>query len=107
MQIRKGDTVVVLSGAEKGKTGRVLTVYPKHGTVLVERVRLIKRHTKPGRKQNMQGGVVEREAPIPLAKVALIDPKTHKPTRVRMQYGSDGSKVRLATKSGAEIEKVR
>jgi len=107
MQIRKGDTVVVLSGAEKGKTGRVLTVFPKHGTVLVERVRLVKRHTKPGRKQNMQGGIVEREAPLPLSKVALIDPKTHKPTRVRMQYSADGSKVRLAARSGSAIAKVR
>ena len=107
MNIRKGDTVVVLSGAEKGKSGRVLTVFPGKGTVLVERVRLVKRHTKPGRKQNMQGGIVERELPIPLCKVALIDPKTHKPTRVRAQFSSDGSKVRIAARSGEVIEKSR
>jgi len=107
MNIRKGDTVVVLSGAEKGKTGRVLTVFPKKGTVLVERVRLIKRHTKPGRKQNMQGGIVERELPLPIGKVALIDPKSHKATRVRQEFQSDGSKVRVASRSGEVIEKTR
>ena len=107
MNIRKGDTVVVLSGAEKGKTGRVLTVYPKKGTVLVERIRLVKRHTKPGRKQNMQGGIVERELPLPLSKVALKDPKSDKPTRVRSEIQTDGSKVRVAVRSGAVVEKNR
>jgi large subunit ribosomal protein L24 len=107
MIIRKGDRVVVLSGAEKGKTGRVLTIYPEKKAALVERIRLVKRHTKPGRKQNMQGGIVERELPIPLCKLALIDPKTDKPTRVRSRIQGDGSKVRVAARSGEVIEKTR
>jgi large subunit ribosomal protein L24 len=85
----------------------VLTVFPDKGTALVERIRLVKRHTKPGRKQNMQGGIVEREVPIPLCKVALVDPKTHKATRVRSQFQSDGSKVRISTRSGEVVEKSR
>ena len=107
MHIRKGDTVVVLSGAEKGKSGRVLTVFPDKKTVLVERIRLVKRHTKPGRKGSTQGGIVERELPIPICKVALVDPKTHKPTRVRSRLQPDGSKVRIAVRSGEIIERTR
>jgi large subunit ribosomal protein L24 len=95
----------VLSGSEKGKIGRVLTVYPRKGTVVVERVRLIKRHTKPGRQQAVQGGIVEKEAPIAASKVALVDPRTSKATRVRHQYQADGSKVRLAARSGEVMEK--
>jgi large subunit ribosomal protein L24 len=105
MHIRKGDTVVVLSGADNGKSGRVIAVYPKKGTAIVERVRLVKRHTKPGRKGNMQGGIVERELPIRLCKIALMDPKTHKATRVRRELAADGTKTRIATGSGAAIEK--
>jgi large subunit ribosomal protein L24 len=104
MNIRKGDTVVVLSGAEKGKTGRVLSAYPKKGQVVVERVRLIKRHTKPGRQQAMQGGIIEKEAPIAASKVALIDPRTNKPTRIRNRYQADGSKVRMTARSGDVLE---
>lgn len=109
MNIKKGDTVVVLSGAEKGKTGRVLSVYPKKNQVLVERICLRKRHTKPGRKQATQGGIIEKELPIPASKVALIDPRsgrgTSKPTRVRYQFLSDGSKVRVAARSGEMLDK--
>jgi large subunit ribosomal protein L24 len=106
MYIRKGDTVVVLSGADAGKSGRVIAAFPKKGTVLVERVRLVKRHTKPGRKGNQQGGIVERELPIRVSKVSLIDPKTHKPTRVRREYAADGTSVRIAVGSGSVIEKA-
>lgn len=105
IDIRKGDTVVVLSGAHKGKTGRVLTVYPDKGAVIVERVQLVKRHTRKGGKGAPQGGIVEREAPIAISKVALIDPKTGLPTRVRTQYLPDGSKVRVSARSGETIEK--
>jgi large subunit ribosomal protein L24 len=106
MYIRKGDTVVVLSGADLGKSGRVIAVFPKKGTVLVERVRLVKRHTKPGRKGNQQGGIVERELPIRACKVGLMDPKTHKPTRVRREQAADGTSVRIAVRSGTVIEKT-
>ena len=103
--IKKGDTVVVLSGAEKGKTGRVLSVFPRQDRVIVERIRLIKRHTKPGGKGAPQGGIVEKEASIPLSKVALIDPKSGRATRIRHEYQDDGSKVRVSARSGDTIEK--
>jgi large subunit ribosomal protein L24 len=106
MQIKKGDMVVVLSGSEKGKTGRVLSVYPEKKAVLVERICLRKRHTKPGRKQAMQGGIIEKELPIPACKVALMDPRSGKATRVRKQVLADGSKVRIAAHSGEMLEKV-
>jgi large subunit ribosomal protein L24 len=106
MHIRKGDTVVVRSGADAGKSGRVIAVYPKKGTVIVERVRLVKRHTKPGRKGNAQGGIVERELPIRVCKLGLMDPRTHKPTRVRREYAADGTIVRVAVRSGNVIEKT-
>jgi large subunit ribosomal protein L24 len=106
MDFRKGDNVVVLSGAEKGKTGRVLSVDRKKMTLIIERVRLIKRHTKPGRQAAMQGGIIEKEAPIAACKVALLDPRSNKPTRLRTRILMDGSKVRVAAKSGEVIEKV-
>jgi large subunit ribosomal protein L24 len=106
MNIRKGDTVVVLSGANKGKTGTVLSVFPKKGTVVVERVRLAKRHTKPGRQGMAQGGIIEKEAAIAACKVAVIDPKTKRPTRIRRQISGDGSKVRVAVRSGEVIERA-
>jgi len=105
MDIRKGDNVIILSGADKGKTGRVLSVFPDKKTLIVERVRLIKRHTKPGQKGMQQGGIVEREAPIHVSKVALIDPRSGKATRVRHLFMADGSKVRAAAHSHEVIER--
>ena len=106
MNIKKGDTVIVLSGSEKGKTGRVLYVFPKENRIMVERVRLIKRHTKAGRKGTMKGGIVEKEAAIPTSKVAIIDPRSGKGTRIRNQFQTDGSKIRVAARSGETIEKA-
>ncbi len=106
--------MVVIRGDDKGKTGRVLSVDPKKKLVVVQRVRLLTRHQKPGRKQNIRAGEVEKEAPIPISAVALIDPKTNKATRVRAggagRSESDRettrrSKVRLSIKSGVEIER--
>jgi large subunit ribosomal protein L24 len=105
MDIKKGDMVVVLSGSEKGKTGRVLSTDPRNGMVLVERVRLMKRHTKAGRKQAMQGGIIEKELPLPACKVALVDPRSGKATRVRRQFLADGTKVRIAAHSGEMLDK--
>jgi large subunit ribosomal protein L24 len=103
--IQKNDTVIVLAGAEKGKTGRVLSVFPRKQQVLVERVALSKRHTKPGQKGQQQGGIIEKEAAIPISKVALIDPRSGRATRVRHQFLQDGSKIRSASGSGDVIEK--
>ena len=101
-KIKKGDSVVVLSGKDKGKTGTVAKVLPKDGKVVVEGVNMIARHRKPT-QQNPQGGIDRYEAPMHIAKVAVADPKDGKPTRVRIEE-RDGKKVRVAAKSGETID---
>ncbi len=101
-RIRKGDTVVVISGKDKNKQGKVLSVFPEHDRVVVEGVNIQKRHTKPTQRSR-EGGIFEREHPIHVSKVMPIDPETGKGTRVRTRVEADGSKVRLA-KSGKEIK---
>ena len=102
-KIKKGDSVVVLSGKDKGKTGTVTQVMPKDGKVLVEGVNVATRHRKPS-QTNPQGGIERREAPMHISKVAVADPKDGKPTRVRFETKKDGSKVRVAVKSGETID---
>ena len=101
-KIKKGDSVVVLSGKDKGKTGTVSKVLPKDGKVVVEGVNMIARHRKPS-QTNPQGGIDRYEAPMHIAKVAVADPKDGKPTRVRIEE-RDGKKVRVAAKSGETID---
>ena len=100
-KIRKGDQVVVLSGKDKGKTGEVTRAMPKDGKVIVAGVNIATRHRKPN-QANPQGGLERREAPMHVSKVAIADPKTGKPTRVRFET-RDGKKVRVAAKSGELI----
>jgi large subunit ribosomal protein L24 len=100
-RIRKGDEVQVISGKDKGKRGKVLEVMPKQERVLVEGLNMVKRHTKP-RPPKVQGGVIERPAPIHLSNVALLDPADKHPTRVRFQV-VDGKPVRIAARSGQKI----
>ena len=100
-RIRKGDTVVVLSGKDKGKTGDVLRAMPKDGKVIVAGVNIATRHRKPT-QANPQGGLERREAAMHVSKVAIADPKSGKPTRVRFDT-RDGKKVRVAVKSGELI----
>ena len=102
MSIRKDDTVIVLSGKDKGKKGKVLTVMPKDGKVIVEKVNVISRHQKP-RKQGEEGGIIKREAPIYACKVMRVCPKCDKPTRPAHKLLADGKKVRVCKKCGAEI----
>ena len=102
-RIRKGDKVVVISGKDKSKSGKVLVVYPKDNRVLVEGVNIIKRHTKPN-PALPEGGIVEREAPIHVSNVQLADPKSGEPTRIGFKTLKDGTKVRFAKKSGEVIE---
>ena len=97
-KIKKGDKVVVLSGKDKGKHGEVVLSMPKDGKVVVSGVNIATRHRKPT-QANPQGGLERREAPLHVSKVALEDPKTGKPTRVRFEI-KDGKKVRVAVKSG-------
>jgi large subunit ribosomal protein L24 len=101
MRIKKGDRVVVLSGKDKGKHGEVTKSMPKEGKVIVAGVNVAARHRKPS-QTNPQGGIERREAPLHASKVALEDPKTGKPTRVRFEE-RDGRKVRVAVKSGELI----
>lgn len=102
MHVKKGDKVMVISGKDKGKTGVVLTAFPKKDRVLVEGVNIIKKHMKPN-QANPQGGIESREAAIHVSNVMLIDPKTGEPTRVGYKV-EDGKKVRVAKKSGEIIK---
>ena len=100
-KIKKGDKVVVLSGKDKGRTGEVVKAMPKAGKVVVSGVNVHARHRKPS-QLNPQGGIERKEAPLHVSNVAIADPKTGKPTRVRFEE-RDGKKVRVAAKSGELI----
>ena len=101
LKIKKGDKVVVLSGKDKGKHGEVVKAFPKDGKVVVSGVNIATRHRK-ATQENPQGGLERREAPMHASKVAIEDPKTGKPTRVRFEV-KDGKKVRVAVRSGEQI----
>ncbi|MGH7386534.1 MAG: 50S ribosomal protein L24 [Candidatus Rokuibacteriota bacterium] len=103
--VRKGDTVMVVAGKERGKKGKVLRVIPEKGRVVVERINMIKKHQKPTQKLR-QGGIIEREGAIHLSNVMLVDPNSDKPTRVGMKALSDGKKVRVAKRSGEMLDKA-
>jgi len=101
-KVKKGDTVVVISGRDKGKTGAVLAVETDRRRVLVQGVNMVKRHTKPSAAG--AGGINEKEAPIHVSNVAHVDPKTNKPTRVGFKF-IQGRKVRFAKRSGEVIDR--
>ena len=102
LNIKKGDTVYVNAGNDKGKTGKVLTVIPAKDRAIVEGINLVSKHTKPNAKQP-QGGIIKQEAGIHISNLQLIDPKSGKPTRVGHKV-VDGKKIRYAKKSGEEIK---
>jgi large subunit ribosomal protein L24 len=104
-RIRKGDNVVVISGKDKGKTGKVTRVLVEENRVVIEGVNLVKRHSRPT-PRNPSGGIVEREQAIHASKVMPVDPKTGKGTRVRFKQLEGGRKIRIAAKSGEEIPAV-
>jgi large subunit ribosomal protein L24 len=101
-RIRKGDDVIVVTGRDKGKKGSVLKVLSTDGRVLVQGVNMVKRHTRQSARQS--GGIVEKEAPIHLSNVALVDPQSGKPTRIGFRTLEDGRKVRFAKRSGEVID---
>ncbi|HWV86874.1 MAG TPA: 50S ribosomal protein L24 [Capillimicrobium sp.] len=104
MKIRRDDEVVVISGKDRGKTGRVLRVEPRKQRVYVEGLNIVKRHQKPSAlNPNAQAGVIEREGPIHISNVALVDPKDKKPTRVGIKR-EDGKRFRVARRSGQQID---
>ena len=101
-KIRKGDKVVVLTGRDKGRTGEVIEVNPTAERALVRGVNLVKRHQRQSAQQ--EGGIISKELPVHLSNIAIADPKDGKPTRIGFKIGSDGRKVRIAKRSGAEID---
>ena len=103
LHIKKGDTVYVLSGEDKGQQGRVLSVQAAKQRAIVEGINIVSKSTKPTAK-HPQGGIVKMEAPIHISNLALIDPKSGKPTRVGVRVNEKGEKVRYAKKSGEEIK---
>ncbi|MFN3855814.1 MAG: 50S ribosomal protein L24 [Phreatobacter sp.] len=101
-KIRKGDRVVVLTGRDKGRTGEVIQVMPKEERALVRGVNIVKRHQRAS--QTQEGGIISKEAPVHLSNLAYADPKTGKPTRIGFKVLADGTKVRVAKKSGETID---
>ena len=104
-RIKKGDQVVVIAGRDNGKRGRVLEVAPRKGKVKVEGIAVVKKHQRANPGANRGGGIIDREAFIDISNVQLIDPQSGGPTRVRYEVEGDGSKRRVAAKSGASLEK--
>ena len=102
LRVRTDDEVVVISGKDRGKTGRVLQVDPAKQRVFVEGLNIVKRHQRPTPGTNQPGGVIEKPGPIHISNVALIDPKDKKPTRTRVEE-RDGARVRVAVRSGEVI----
>ena len=101
-KIRKGDKVVVLAGRDKGRTGEVVEVHPDASRAMVRGVNLVKRHQRQSAQQ--QGGIISKELPVHLSNIAIADPKDGKPTRIGFKIGTDGRKVRVAKRSGVEID---
>jgi large subunit ribosomal protein L24 len=104
IKIRKGDTVMVIAGDDKGKTGRVLSVDEVKRRVIVEKVNFVKRHTR-ARSQTQQGGILEKEAPIHLSNVMLYDPKAGKGVRVGVRFSKDGKRERVSRATGDTLSK--
>lgn len=103
LHIKKDDTVYVLSGEDRGKTGRVLKVLPAKSRAIVEGINIVTKATKPSAK-HPQGGLVKMEAPIHISNLNVVDPKTGKPTRIGRRRNDEGKLVRYAKKSGEEIK---
>jgi large subunit ribosomal protein L24 len=105
LHIRKNDQVEVISGRDRGKRGKVLRVMPARGRAIVERVNVIKRHTRPNPQRNIKGGVVEREGSLDVAKLMIVCPECNESTRVRRKILSDGRKVRACAACEGVIDK--
>ena len=103
--IRKNDNVVVTTGKDRGKSGRVVRLVPEKNRVVVEGVNIIKRHTRPNPQKNVKGGVVEREAPVHASNVQIVCPECGKPTRIGKRILDDGRKVRICRKCDGVLDK--
>lgn len=105
MHVKTGDTVVVISGKDKGKQGKIISAMPKDNKVVVEGINIVKRHVKPN-QANPKGGIISKEAPLHVSKVMILDPETKKPTRIKKVQQENGKYVRASVKSGAILDKV-
>ncbi len=103
-RIKRNDQVVVLAGKDKDARGKVLKVFPSEGKAIVEGINMVKKHTRPNPQRQVQGGVLEREAPIRLSNLQVIDPESGRPTRVGRRRLEDGRGVRYAKVSGAMLD---
>lgn len=103
LHVKKGDNVKIISGKDKGKEGKILEAYPTKSRVLVEGINMVKKHAKPS-QGNPQGGIINKEAPVHVSNVMVIDPSTNEPTRVGYKE-EDGKKVRIGKKSGEKLDK--
>ena len=103
LDIKKNDTAIVIAGDEKGKKGRVLSIDPGNGTLLLESINMIKKHMKPSKKYS-QGGIIDKEAPIQRSNVMLVCPKCDNPTRIGNSILENGKKIRSCKKCGEVIE---
>ena len=106
MPVTRGDTVRVMRGEDKGKEGKILRVFPKTGRVTIEGINIVKKHRK-ARRAEEQSGIIEMPAPVHHSNVMLLDPKSGKPTRIKARIDEDGTKERLAVKSGEAIPRAR
>ena len=102
MNFKVGDEVVVITGSDKGKTGKILKVLRRENRVVVEGVNIVKKHQKPNGQET--GGILEVAAPINASNVMIIDPKTKKPTKIKMDFDKDGKKIRISKKSNEKID---
>ena len=104
-KIRHDDNVIVISGKDKGKTGKVIRVEPTRERVYVEGLNMVKRHQRPvAGRPNLQVGVIEKEGPIHVSNVAIVDPKDNKPTRVGIRRDENGRRMRVTKRSGSELD---
>ena len=103
LRIRKNDMVVITAGKDKGKTGKVIRVLPDKDSVIVEQANMVKKHQRPS-QENRTGGIVDKEAPIHVSNVMLLDGKTGKGTRFGISEGKDGEKIRVAAGSGTVFD---
>jgi len=105
IRIRKDDLVQVITGRDRGKRGKVLTVLPEKGRLIVQGINFIKRHTRPNPQRNIKGGIAEREASIHVSNVMIVSPDDDKPTRIGSKLLPDGERVRIGRRSGEVLDK--
>ncbi len=103
IRLKKGDTVVILAGKEKGKTGKVVATHPSINKITVENINVVKRHVKPTQAKP-QGGIIEKTKPVPASNVAILEPTTKKPSKIGYTFDKEGNKVRIYKRTGKEIK---